>query len=156
MTIRERLLAGALLLTAGAVAVQGTSVHVFVLLPLGLLAHVVGWLLVPGDLWRRIVAGSVSTLSMLALLSGPSALWLAAVPLAGWILARRRHPLAYLVVAVPLAVGVGLGLLADGYAGMATGAAVQVAVVVASAWAGAGIERLARRGRPRRPRPVGP
>ena len=82
---------------------------------------------------RRLV---VSMAAVVLLIAGPQSLWLLAASFAGWLLVRRRPLRAWFTVALPLASGILLANVFREYSGMPLALAIQLAVLVGSAWLG--------------------
>lgn len=101
---RGRYIAGIALIFVGAALIQLTSTYSLLVLPLGVLAHITGWCILPGIGWRRILASGVGALTAIVLLNGAPATVFLAFPFAAWLLLRQRPALAYLTLVVPLAV----------------------------------------------------
>ena len=133
-TYRLRYLSGLALIVSGAIAIQGSSAYVGYPLAIGILAHVVGWWVMPSAGVRRIWVVLPSLLGVIILLIGPAVVGILAVPLACWLIVRHR-PAITLLLAVPVLV---IGLLLRGvyaeYEGMLPALAVMGALIAASAW----------------------
>lgn len=99
---RARYLAGLTLIALGIAATNLTSTYTLWLLAIGPGVQAVGWLLLPGAVWRRVVVLLPCLVAGLALLAGPSFAGSFAVLLAGWLLVRRRPALSYLVLVLPI------------------------------------------------------
>lgn len=132
---------GLALILGGGLAVQGTNPYVLWLLAAGLAAHAGGWAVLPGRGWRRAVAGLGGLIAVLLLVAGPQTVWVLAFPYAGWLLVRERALPAWATLALPLASGAVLATLAGEYSAMPWALAIQVTVVIASAWLAALIDR---------------
>lgn len=142
-TAPERLALGLALILGGGLGLQGASPYILWLLLAGAAAHAAGWAILPGDGWRRLLAGAASSIVIWILLTGPQSLWLLTVPLAGWLLVRRRPWRSWLVLILPLGVGILLANLYREYLWMPFALTVQVAAVVGAAWLAALIARSA-------------
>ena len=139
---------GLWLIAAGGVAIAGSNVQALWLAALGVLAHVVGWSILPSRGWRRVLAAIPSTVVMVALLAGPAYLVLLVIPFLGWLLVRHRPlrvtPMAGFVVAA----GVVIARAVPSPGGMLSATAIALAVSVGSAWAARAVH--AATARPRR------
>ena len=122
------------MIIGGGLGLQGTSPYILWLLPAGALLHAAGWVILPADGWRRIVALSASSIAVLLLLTGPQALWMLSLPYAGWLLVRRRPAVAWSTLALPIASGVVLALITREYEQLPWALPIQFAVFVAAAW----------------------
>lgn len=98
---RGRYLAGLALVLLGGLLVQITSAYTLLVLPIGLFAHIVGWCILPGVGWRRVLGAGVSALTMVVLLNGAGATVFLVFPLAAWLLLRQRPLVSYLVLLAP-------------------------------------------------------
>jgi hypothetical protein len=130
----DRLVLGIALILGGGLGLQGTSPYILWLLPIGAVLHAAGWAILPADGWRRIVAGSASSIAVLLLLTGPQALWMLSLPYAGWLLVRRRPALAWTTLALPIASGFALALITREYEQLPWALPIQLAVLVGAAW----------------------
>ncbi len=135
-TYPTRLLAGLGLIFGGGILVQFTSAYSLVVLPVGLAAHITGWLILPGIGWRRIVGSLAGSLAAIVLLNGASAVWALALPLAAWLLIRQRPPLSYVTLVVPLATMFLLEQFFTDYGWGVLVLSVAGAAVVGAAWVG--------------------
>lgn len=142
-TTRERLVLGLALIFGGGLGLQGASPYILWLLLAGAVAHAVGWGILPGDGWRRIVAAIASSVVIWILLTGPQSLWLLTASLAGWLLVRRRPWRAWFVLVLPLGAGIVLANLFREYEWMPWALAIELAAVVGAAWLAALIARSA-------------
>lgn len=131
---RGRLMSGIALMFVGGVLIQLTSAYSLYVLPLGLFAHIVGWCILPGIGWRRVVGAAVSALTMVVMLNGaPSTVFLV-LPLACWLFTRQRPLLSYAALVI---IPVAALLLAQAFPDYGWGiVVVSIAgtVVVGSAW----------------------
>lgn len=139
-----RYLAGLALIVAGLVCVQGTNANFNLPMGLGSLAHALGWWIVPGSGWRRVVAVGPSLLGVFVLLIGPAGVGILVLPLAAWLFVRQRPARSFLVLVPVVAVGLALRLVFDEYAGMLPALAIEGAVVAAAAWFARGIAGVRR------------
>lgn len=132
---RARTIGGGILIVSGAVAIAGWDDFVPLLMLAGLVAHVTGWSVMPGDGWRRVVATLISTPAALALLTGPRFIWVLVLPYLGWLLVRHRPLRSYPTLIFVLAGAVIVAKLFPDYGGMLPALAIEFTVIVASAWA---------------------
>lgn len=141
---RSRLTIALVLLFAGALLVQATSVYTGYFLGIGITAHVAGWLLLPARGVRRVVIALPSALCVSALLIGPLASVLLVVPLVGWLWMRQRPGISYLVAILPVLSGRILGALFPQYGHGLIVVLVSVVVIVGCAWLAQTIARTRR------------
>ncbi|HEV7622744.1 MAG TPA: hypothetical protein VGO26_01295 [Amnibacterium sp.] len=105
---RGRYVVGVALLIAGAVLVSETTA---VTLPLGLAGsavHLAGWVVQPGRPLARAAVALPSLVFCWCTITGPKTMWLLALVLPCWLLVRRRPPITYWSVALPLGLGLAL------------------------------------------------
>lgn len=140
-TYRLRVVAAIVLIVAGGLLVQATSVYAFYFLPIGLAAHALGWLILPARGGRRVIAAAVSALAVAMQLTGSEASVLLVVPLAFWFLLRQRPATSYLATLLPLASGLILAKLFPQFGGGAIVVVVSLVVLVAAAWIGRSIAK---------------
>ncbi len=139
-----RLVSGLFLVFAGAAIVQLTSAYSLLALPTGVFVLVVGWCILPGIGWRRVLAATVGALTAMLLLNGAAAIVFLTAPLGAWLFLRQRPLLSYLVLVIPAMVAY---VLAQEFAQYGWGGLVLSIAAVAlagSAWiarALAGISR---------------
>jgi hypothetical protein len=131
---RARTVGGGILIVTGAVAIAGSNTYVLLLLLAGLIAHVAGWAVMPGEGWRRVVAAVATTPAALALLTGPRFMWVLVLPYLGWLLVRHRPLRSYPTITFVLAGAVIVARLFPDYDGMLPAVVIEFAVIVASAW----------------------
>jgi hypothetical protein len=117
------------LLVAGGIAVQLTSAYTLPIAVLGFAASVAGWIVVPARGWRRCLAVLPGLLGVAALLSGTDGAPLVALTVWAWLLVRERPVLSWVVLLLPVGVGVGLASVVTQYG--------QGVVVAAACGAGA-------------------
>jgi hypothetical protein len=129
------------LLIAGALVVQATSVYAGYLLVGGFAAHVAGWFIVPGRGGRRAAVAVPSALAASSLLLGSAGSVTLVVCLAAWLFVRQRGALSYLACLLPVAGGILLANLYPQYGEGLIVVGVSLAVVVASAWFAVLIDR---------------
>ena len=141
---RSRYVPALVLLFAGALLVQATSVYTGYFLLIGIGAHALGWMLLPSIGVRRVVIALPSALCASALLISPLASVLLVVPLVGWLWARQRPIVAYLVTIFPVVSGLILGALFPHYGHGLVVVIVSIIVIVACAWLARTIARTRR------------
>lgn len=100
---RARHVAGLTTIMLGVAATNLTSTYSLWFLAIGPGVQLVGWLLLPGALWRRLVVLLPCLVAGLVLVAGPDFAGAFVVLLAGWLFARHRPPLSYLALLPPLA-----------------------------------------------------
>jgi hypothetical protein len=110
-------------------------------LTLGLAAHVAGWLVLPARGGRRVVIAVPSAICAAGPLIGSLGSVLVVVCLVGWLWARQRPALSYLVLVFPVLSGIVLDQLFPQYGHGAVVVGVTAAVVVGAAWLARGIAR---------------
>ena len=105
---RGRYVVGVALLIAGAALVSQTTA---VTLPLGLLGsavHLAGWAVQPGRPLARAAVAVPSLIFCWCTITGPKTMWLLAFVLPCWLLVRRRPPMTYWTLVLPLGLGLAL------------------------------------------------
>lgn len=131
---RGRLMSGIALIFVGGILIQLTSAYSLFVLPLGLFAHIVGWCILPGIGWRRVVGAGVSAVTMIVMLNGaPSTVFLV-LPLACWLFIRQRPILSYAALVI---LPVAALLLAQAFPDYGWGilvVSIAGAALVGSAW----------------------
>ena len=133
----DRVVLGFALVVAGAVAIAGSNVFVLWLGALGVIGHVAGWVLLPADGWRRIVAAAVSTPMALLLLAGPHYLGALVVSYLAWLLARHRPARAWITAIFPAAGAAMVGATTPATGGIVPALGLMGAVLIGSAWVAA-------------------
>ncbi|MGO4691419.1 hypothetical protein [Glaciibacter sp. 2TAF33] len=118
----------------GVAATNLSSTYSLWFLAIGPAVHAIGWLLLPGAPWRRIVVLLPCLLAGLALLAGPEFAGSFAVLLAGWLLVRHRPLVSYLALAVPILASFAFKQALHEYAQNWVLYTVGTAVTVGSAW----------------------
>ena len=130
----DRYAAGLLLISGGAVQLQGSNTWTLPLLLIGTAAHATGWSIMPASGWRRLVVVIPATGQIWILLTGPYSAWTFVVPYLCWLLVRHRPARSYITVLFPLANGFILPRYFTEYTGMLPTLAISLAVLIASAW----------------------
>lgn len=95
---RWRNAVGLATIVLGVAATNLTSTYSLWFLLIGPGVHLLGWVILPGALWRRLVALLPCLVSALVLLAGPDFVGAYAVLLGGWLFVRGRPALSYLAV----------------------------------------------------------
>ena len=131
---RRRYGAGLSLLLAGGLLVQSGSVYAPGLMLIGMVAHLIGWWLVPGRGWRRIIVSVPSLTTVMLILNGAAAMVFLVVPLAGWLWLRQRPARSYLVLVFPALSSYVLSLFFAQYGSGALVLFVSGLVIAGSAW----------------------
>jgi hypothetical protein len=131
---RTRYVVGVALLIAGAALVSETTAFT---LPLGLVGsavHLLGWVVQPGRPLARAAVALPSMVFCWCTITGPKTMWLLALVLPCWLLVRRRPPITYWSVALPLGLGLALASVFSYVADKGLTFWTVVAGVVAGAW----------------------
>lgn len=131
-----RQILGICLIFAGGLVVQLTSAYSLIVLPLGLAAHIFGWLILPAIGWRRVFGAVAGSLAVIVLLNGASATWALAFPLAAWFLIRQRPVLSYLALVLPVGTMFVLEQLYPDYGWGVIVLSIAGVVVSGAAWLG--------------------
>ena len=131
---RSRYVVALVLILAGALLVQATSVYADYFLAIGLGAHIVGWLILPSRGARRLAVAVPSALMVGALLLGSIACVLLVGPFAFWLYLRQRPAVSYLTTLLPLISGLVLAQLYPQYGDGGIVVGVSLIVIVGSAW----------------------
>ncbi|HEY4267144.1 MAG TPA: hypothetical protein VGM94_03020 [Galbitalea sp.] len=159
-TYRERYLTGLGFITGGLIVLAGSNTYTLTFLLVGTVTHVAGWFILPARPARRVWVAWPSLICVWLLLTGPQILFAMVLPLLGWLVVRQRPVRSYVVLIVPVAVGIWLAGTVNGPTWVAAGIdgshaepyafAIEGIAVIASAWAA---RALATTKRPR-PRPT--
>ena len=88
----------------GVAATNLTSTYSLFFLALGPALQLLGWLALPGALWRRLLVIIPAEVAALTLLAGPDFTGAFAVLLACWLFVRHRPGISYLVLLAPVLV----------------------------------------------------
>ena len=131
---RPRYVVALALILAGGLVVQAASVYATYFIGLGLLAHILGWLLLPSIGVRRVVVAVPSALCAAGPLIGSIGSVLLVACLLGWLWTRQRPGIAYLVAVFPVISALVLTALYPQYGHGAMVVAVSLTVLVGSAW----------------------
>lgn len=131
---RGRYVAALALVLGGGILVQTGSVYLPQVMLVGMAAHLLGWWILPGRGWRRVIVSLPSLTTVMLILNGAAAMVFLVIPLAGWLWLRHRPLRAYPVMVLPAITAY---LLTLNFAQYGTGALVLLisgAVVIGSAW----------------------
>ena len=140
---RDRHAMGLVLIVGGMVHLQAASTSHLWPLAIGTAAHIVGWLILPAAVWRRLVPVLPSGLVVWLLLTGPQAVWLVSITVLCWFIARHRPWRSYLALGPVLLYGVAAVTLFREYDGALVAQAGALVVAVGSAWWGWALARPA-------------
>jgi len=108
---RTRHVVGVTLLIAGAALVAETTEVTLPLGVLGSVAFIGGWIVQPGRPGARAAVALPSLLCCWSTITGPKTMWLLAFVLPCWLLVRRRPPVTYWTLLLPLGLGLALAAL---------------------------------------------
>ncbi|HYI32588.1 MAG TPA: hypothetical protein VEX88_03910 [Glaciibacter sp.] len=97
-----RYAAGLALIACGVVGTVLSSTYSLWFLLAGPVVNGLGWMVLPGSLWRRIAVLLPCMLGGLLLLAGPQFAGGFALLVAGWLVVRNRPALSYLAVLLPV------------------------------------------------------
>jgi hypothetical protein len=131
---RSRYLVGVALLIAGAALVSETTAFTLQLGLAGSAVHLLGWVVQPGRPLARAAVALPSMVFCWCTITGPKTMWLLALVLPCWLLVRRRPPITYWSVALPLGLGLALAAAFSYVADKGLAFWTVVAGVVAGAW----------------------
>jgi len=131
---RARYLTGLSLIMLGVAATVFTSTYSMFFLLIGPSLHLLGWLVMPGALWRRLIVLLPCLLAGLTLLAGPDFTGAFAVLLAGWLLVRHRPWAAYSALLLPIGMSFLIKALLHGYAQVWVGDLIGTVTVIVAAW----------------------
>lgn len=133
-TYSARYLAGIALIFVGGILVQFTSTYSLLILPIGLLAHITGWCILPGVGGRRVLGAGVGAITTILLLNGAPATVFLVLPLTVWLLLRQRPLLSYTAVVIPPLASILLSQFFPDYGWGVIVLSLSGTVLVASAW----------------------
>lgn len=131
---RSRYLVGVALLIAGAALVSQTTAVTLAIGLLGSLVHLAGWAVQPGRPLARAAVALPSLVFCWSTITGPKTMWLLAFVLPCWLLVRRRPPITYWTLALPLGLGLGVAAAFSYVADKTVTFWTVVIAVVAAAW----------------------
>jgi hypothetical protein len=126
---------GLALIVGGGTAIAGTTASTAWLATAGVVAHLLGWSIMPASGWRRIVVLLPSSSAMVLLLSGPESLSILVVPFLCWLLVRHRPLRVWPMAAFVVAAGFVLGRIYPDYSGMLPALGVMAGILGGAAWA---------------------
>lgn len=142
---RWRYVVGLVTIVLGAAATNLTSTFSLWFLLIGPCVQLLGWLILPGALWRRLAVLLPCLLGALVLLAGPDFVGAYAALLAGWLFARHRPLLSYLavipVIVLSFVLKAALNEYGQNWIGLLSGALL----TVTCAWLGWGLAVWRRR-----------
>jgi hypothetical protein len=131
---RARVLVGAGAIVVGIAATNLTTTYSIPFLAIGPALQLLGWIVLPGAWWRRVLVILPAELAALALLAGPDFTGAFAVLLACWLFVRHRPGISYLVLIAPIALSFLLKQTLDEAAQNWVGDVAGAVTVIASAW----------------------
>lgn len=132
---RARYLAGLSAVVLGIAATNLTSTYSLWFLLIGPAVQLIGWLVLPGALWRRLVILVPCLVAGLVLIGGPDFAGAWVVLLAGWLFVRHRPLRGYLALLPILATVFLLKFTLNEYSQNWLGLLIGAIVTVGSAWA---------------------
>ena len=132
---RARYLTGLSAVVLGIAATNLTSTYSLWFLFIGPAVQLIGWLLLPGALWRRLLVLVPSLVAGLVLIGGADFAGAWIVLLAGWLFVRHRPVLGYVALLPVLATAVLLKFTLSEYSQNWLGLLIGAIVTVGSAWA---------------------
>jgi hypothetical protein len=107
---RTRYVLGVALLITGAALESETTAVTLSLGLVGSAVHLAGWIVQPGRPLARAAVALPSLVFCWCTITGPKTMWLLALVLPCWLLVRRRPPITYWSVVLPLGLGLALAL----------------------------------------------
>jgi hypothetical protein len=125
---RSRYIVGVTLLIAGAAIVSQTTAFTLGLGLVGSAVHLAGWAVQPGRPLARAAVAVPSLVFCWCTITGPKTMWLLAFVLPCWLLVRRRPPVTYWTLVLPLGLGL---LLASAFSHVSEKTVTFLTVVVA-------------------------
>ena len=131
---RARLTIGVSAIALGVAATNLTSTYSLFFLAIGPALQLIGWLALPGALWRRLLVILPAEIAALTLLAGPDFTGAFAVLLACWLFVRHRPGISYLMLIAPVSVSFILKLSLHNSSQNWVGDVVGSVTVIASAW----------------------
>jgi hypothetical protein len=129
-----RMTVGVGLLVVGAALVAQTTVYTIGLGLLGSALHLAGWAVQPARGRTRALVALPSMLACWTTISGPQAMWVLALCLAAWFAVRERPLRCYVLLVLPLGVGLTLAATYSHAADKRPAFLLVLAGVVAGAW----------------------
>ena len=132
---RLRYLVGLATIMLGVAATNLTSTYSLWFLLIGPAVQLLGWLVIPGALWRRLIVLAPCLVAGLVLVGGPDFAGAFVVLLAGWLLVRHRPGLSYLAVLPLIATVFVLKLTLSEYSQNWLGLLIGTLVTIGCAWA---------------------
>lgn len=143
---RGRSVVGLSLIVLGVAATSLTSTYSLWFLLIGPVVQVIGWLVLPGVLWRRILVLVPSVLAGIILLGGVDFMGAFALLLGCWLVVRHRPAVTYLTMLLPIAASIASKAWLHNYAQNLLALLIGTLSTVAGAWLAAWLHgRLAQR-----------
>ncbi|HSP75615.1 MAG TPA: hypothetical protein VLO31_05315 [Cryobacterium sp.] len=133
-SFRPRYIAGLTLVVLGVLATNFTSTYSLFFLAIGPPLQVLGWMILPGALWRRLTVLVPALFCSILLLGGADFNGAFAVLLACWLLVRHRPWLSYVALIPSIAVSFFVKHLLNNYDQNWVGYLVGFITMVAAAW----------------------
>ena len=142
---RARYVIGLALIIVGIALSNLMSTFTLAFLGIGPLVQLIGWLVMPGALWRRLLVLLPCLLAGLVLRAGPDFAGAFVVLLAGWLLVRHRPLRSYLTLSLPFLASFAFKASLDSYSTTWVMLLFGTLVTIGGAWAAwwlAGIRRI--------------
>lgn len=137
--------AGLLLIMLGVAAMNLTSTYSLWFAIIGPTLQLLGWLVLPGALWRRLVVIVPCLVAAAVLLAGSDFVGAFVVLLAGWLFARHRPALSYLALIPVIGVSFVLKAALNAYDQNWIALVSCTAATMACAWLGWALAEWRRR-----------
>ncbi|WP_156109680.1 hypothetical protein [Cryobacterium sp. MLB-32] len=131
---RARSVAGLTVIALGVAATSLSSTYSLWFLAIGPAVQAIGWLLLPGALWRRVIVLFPCLLAGVILLGGVDFMGAFALLLGGWLVVRHRPALTYLTVLAPIAASIGIKVWLQDYGQNMLALVIGTLATVAGAW----------------------
>ncbi|TFD32600.1 hypothetical protein [Cryobacterium cryoconiti] len=151
---RARCVTGLTLVVLGVLATIFTSTYSLLFLAVGVPLQVVGWLVLPGALWRRLTVLVPALLSSILLLGGADFNGAFAALLACWLLVRHRPWSGYLALIPSIVMSFLIKETLTDYEQNWVGYLLGFSTAVAGAWLAWWLAGWRRPRRPRSPHAV--
>lgn len=133
-TYTERYLAGLGFIAGGLIVLAGSNTYTVTFLLIGTVTHVAGWFVLPARAARRLWVAWPSLICVWLLLTGPKILFVMVLPLLAWLVVRQRPARSFVVLVIPVAVGIWIANTYSDSHSEPTAFAIQSVAVIASAW----------------------
>jgi len=124
----------------GVGATSLSSTYSLWFLAIGPIVQGIGWMLLPGALWRRLLVLLPCLLAGVILLGGVDFVGAFTVLLGGWLLVRRRPLATYVTLLLPIAASVGVKTELSQYDQNLLALAACTAATVSGAWLSAWLQ----------------